>query len=482
MTMCDAWKVINNLEKRVSDYYYAIKNKQNIDETELLLQFKDDSKNVICLYKLSSNSTDKMVFFIKYIEALNLYTDLLLKKYQGNNFQISDTMLDEIIEAIDIIEDTIDIIFSCSKKLFSNEEKNVVYEQIGNILYNYAMYLSMIDDFEKAIDILEKNINIYNSVRSIVQMIYLYSTNSRLQDIDKSISLLDKFSYVLLENNQWGYQKFFNISKAYYFVYQSLFDDGNYTRCIEIVNKFDSNFSNIANYDILFKTKKLRIECESKLDEIENPILNLDIIQQIGFKKEILDILDKDVKVYIQTSLSLFNLLHKNYEMSFDFSSVNIPLSKAIELLLFRLINDNFLGYLKQNKANYNLRKGEINKNLFNNHDYSKEIVDGLETNFDIGTALFSIVIANPSEKNTSASNLIRKSFKDFCVANKCIYNGELFDDLIERLFQIKEHRNKCAHRNRVVLADAEECRRILFEDLNVIKVLYECFGELLNK
>ncbi len=480
----DDKKILLDYGKHETDYNAMVNNGKKDTNNEYISLFKNDMLSCIKMFEKYKLQTNKELILKIIICSMRMYTDLFTNQISDQyGFPLPiEGYEDDLLEIMDILDKNIERIILFSDEIksrpISDEHIREINSVIGGVIYNYAIYYGIIEENEKMDELLELSMSKYDFYKSRASLITMYSASPRVANIDKAIELLDGFKDIIIENNKWGYAKFNAIHFAYYCVCQSLINKGNYSLCLRIIDNYYTNFSHIDKNSFREEQKI----CKSKIDEINNPLLNDSIIQQVGFSIELLDKLDKTVKVYIQTSLKLFNVIERDNDITFDYSSVNITLSKAVEYLLYKLIS-NFLIYIKENSSKYKKVKYDnkiektivyydINKNLFNSHNYNKGIVSGLEETFDIGTALYSIV----TEKGV-ASKHIRTSFRDYCDINKFIHTGKIFDDLIDRLFKMHDQRNLCAHRNRVVISNAKECRNILFEGLNVIKALYDCFG-----
>lgn len=349
--------------------------------------------------------------------------------------------------------------------------------QTERLLRELGQLYSTIANYDEAIKYFEEAYENHCSISSASRLISYYTALEGYIDIDKALKIQDKMLEFKYKDQQekWLHihQKFIAIKRIYDFYYNL----GDYNNALYIIqnakNKEEKNAGDVTLYDNLIN------DAQNKINELSNAILNYNELSTY-FKSNILTIMPDDIKVFIQTSLAVYNTLN-NINQSMDYSSAIIPLLKGIENLLYEIYINGYLNYLKTlNNIDFN----EIHSSFYYTR-FNKEYLKNQVEDFKIGNAIYSscYIHNNFGSINSSPLYTPNKYFINFCKDICDIDNpNEFIIELTKTLEEIKTIRNKVAHRFRITKTDAEKCIDILLKHKCFINYLYSNFYKLLNK
>ena len=258
---------------------------------------------------------------------------------------------------------------------------------------------------------------------------------------------------------------------AYSNMYHNLFDRGLYKEAkviVEELKEFTPKLwiKEFDNKDISEIVKDWTNECNERIAlSLTKPSSDKENILKQYFSDDVIQKMNTDIKIYIITSLEIYSYL-KDVDTVMDYSATLMPIMKGVESLLYEITVKKYLGYIKDN--NIRVNEYEISKNFLYNGTI-KENIDRCE----YGDALWCI-----AKPNCQGSGYIPKRyFKRFCIENNVENSVDKIRLFASNLSELKDKRNKIAHKERVFEEDADWCREVLLEKIKFIDFLYRNFG-----
>lgn len=262
---------------------------------------------------------------------------------------------------------------------------------------------------------------------------------------------------------------------SYPLYYNFLYNSGMYEESLKIGqdykkfiinNDIVNNESIEKNYKFLENANEHIKKCKLQIEESRNNKFTEDILLNY-FDKEILKLMSNDNKIYILTSLNIYEYM-KSSETTMDYSATLMPILKAIENIMFEIVAENYHTFILEKK---DPRKEYITAFL---NKYGRIImkIDRLE----YGQVLSLIGRKNNYKSIENTEILPNKYFMEFCDKNNVINSKDVIITIYTELDKLREKRNLVAHKNRVYEDCVEKCYDILLEKVKFINYLYKNF------
>ena len=213
-------------------------------------------------------------------------------------------------------------------------------------------------------------------------------------------------------------------------------------------------------------------KCEEEINKSrnikysENKLLNY-------FDKEILDLMSNDNKIYILTSLNVYEYM-KTTEITMDYSATLMPILKAIENIMFEIVAINYHTFIAEKMKHEQIDKRKI-KEFLNNENKFMCKINGLE----YGKILSLIGQKSNSYYDDTYLIIPNRYFTEFCNKNNIINSKNVIIEIYNELDKLKFKRNLVAHKDRVNEDCVKECYDILLENIKFINYLYTNFKSI---
>lgn len=263
--------------------------------------------------------------------------------------------------------------------------------------------------------------------------------------------------------------KLYSYSNYYIFLYDlGLYEDS--LKTAKEAKKYYIHLDLDTNQYETLKTINDHIKkCEEQIDKTKNIKYSEEILLRY-FNKEIIDLISDDNKVYILTSLNIYEYM-KNSEMTMDYSAALMPILKAIENIMFEILATNYHPYIAEILKDKQIDKRDIKGFLDKDNEFMTEI-DRLE----YGKILSLIGRKSISFYDSSSFIIPNKYFTEFCNKNNVENSKGVIIKIYNDIDKLKDKRNLVAHKNRVYEDCVKECYDILLEKIKFINYLYTNF------
>lgn len=351
-----------------------------------------------------------------------------------------------------------------ARRLLEQYEKNI--ERFRMITQELSILYYLIRDEDKFI--LYGNYAVkYNSLNAINLFLKYYCDKMDFDNANYYYDLMHTYPldfYGSIMNN-------IALKIAGYNIYWDFFYNlGNYEEslrigedCKEFILKHK-----LDNEVLLYAEKHIK-ECKLKIVEANNNKYTEDKLLKY-FDKEIIDLMSDDNKIYIITSLNIYDYM-KLQEITLDYSATLMPILKAIENIMFKIIGINYHAFV--------LEKTEIDKNMIKAfvNQKTKNIMKKIY-HLELGDSLS--LMGNLNHDNNEI--IPNKYFVEFCNKNNVRDSKKVIIEIYKGLDSIRWKRNMVAHKNRIYEDCVKECYSILLENIKLIKYLYETFGFVFKK
>jgi len=321
-----------------------------------------------------------------------------------------------------------------------------------------------IEHFQKAAD--------YGCTYAASNLVYVY-TQAEYFDLDQAEYYYNQTNYPKIGEPVPEYnQSRLNASN---FFSQALMDNGEYLRALEVLK----NLKLAKFYALIERSFKNEIEdkivfCENKLKE-----QNVEDIKTTELKKyftnDVVSRMSDDVKVFINSSLKIFDFIEKGMDESnlvLDYSSVTMPLMKAVESILFKVFIESYLEFLKTEK--------DIDLGIIDDEIKDKDRSKIRESIKIIEIKTVKKLMASENYLNNKTYYYPNPYFENFCKSVGIVDPYWFIIDLCKKIEKLRKMRNATAHKQRIVKSDAEDCLNFLVRETNLIGILYEKFGAIL--
>lgn len=210
-------------------------------------------------------------------------------------------------------------------------------------------------------------------------------------------------------------------------------------------------------------------KCEEQINNAKNIKYSEDKLLNY-FDKEILQLISNDNKIYILTSLNVYEYM-KTTGITMDYSATLMPILKAIENIMFEILAINYHPFIVEKFKQKKIDKRNIKGFLNRDNEFIMEI-DRLE----YGKILSLIGRKNISFYDDTSFIIPNKYFTEFCNKNNIINSKSVIIETYKQLDKLKDKRNLVAHKNRVYEDCVKECYDILLENIKFINYLYTSF------
>lgn len=268
------------------------------------------------------------------------------------------------------------------------------------------------------------------------------------------------------EHNRNVYLK----SRSYSIFYKFLYNLGMYEESLSVAKECKRYLIhlelNMNQYEVLKNINEHIKKCESKIDELKEVKCTEDILLNY-FDKEILNLMSDDNKIYILTSLKIYEYM-KTLEITMDYSATLMPILKAVENIMYEIIAKKYRGFILEKKE---LEKRYI-KAFLDKDDKFIMKMDRLE----YGKALSLIGCKNNYKSLEDTEIIPNNYFLEFCQKNNVTNARQVVIEIYKELDRLKEKRNLVAHKNRIDEECVKECYDILLENIKFINYLYTNF------
>ena len=260
---------------------------------------------------------------------------------------------------------------------------------------------------------------------------------------------------------------------CYSHMYHYLYNKGHYQEAkktvLELKNKYPEyyiyNLPEFSEDKIIGQVDEWIEECD-KFIALANEKVSVEKEEKLKeyFSDEIIKNMSNEVKIYILTSLEINNYLDTQ-ESIMDYSAALMPIMKAVEQILYTIIVENYLGFVR--------KKDNINISLLSkNFIYNDKIKDNIDR------IVYEDVLYSIARYNYRVEQYVpNKYFLEYCNKNKMKNPEETIIFFAEKLYDIKQKRNKIAHKERIYKEDAVECKELLLDKIKFIEFLYNNFS-----
>lgn len=348
-----------------------------------------------------------------------------------------------------------------AEKLLEQYEKNK--ETFRMITQELSILYYLIKDEDKFIQYGNYAVE-YNSLNAINLFLKYYCDKMDFDNAEYYYDLMHTYPidfYGSISNN-------IALKIAGHKIYwEFFFNIGNYEEalrigkeCKEFVLKYK------LDNEVLLYVEKYIKECESKISESKNNQYTDEKLLKY-FDKEIIGLMSDDNKIYITTSLNIYDYMKSN-EITMDFSATLMPILKAVENMMFEIIGINY--------HNFILAKKEVDKNIVQPfvNKRTKNIIQKMYR-LELGDALE--LMGNKEDYFSIDDEIFpNKYFVEFCEKNNITNPKKVIKKVYKDLDNLRNKRNLVAHKNRVFKEDVKKCYDILLDDLKFINYLYTNF------
>lgn len=478
----------NTVNEHAGDLYSLIKE---INETGLY------SSNLNNFYEIVYNVTKQL--------GLNLLRKNHYYLFEGKEMTSIPTNLSDIEEVtISEIEirKSIDYLTECLayvKKLNSPFQQMFIEQIYHNITEAYHV-LGEDENYLKWVDLGAKN----NDIRSICQLIDYYCSLDefyyiKLMEYYESLKVASKLildkqkqagvnSYLVdIENRKAKSFKaleertFFEMNEspiltALKNIIQTLLKHSYYDEALQIAYTLKTDYIEFAFWDSRYEKEiENNIKVWEKYISInKNIVAPSNDVLKLYFSDNTISIMQDDIKIFIGTSLYVFNTLNQSTEFTLDYSPAILPLFKALEYILYKLTLTGFYEYITKHHDHYS--RISAPKSIYNREDNRFY----LPSHFDLGTGLS--ILCKPLIINGKNEGIIPNTgVEDYFVSNGIDHPKKKIIDFCNDVQKCRVNRNITAHKERVNRTMAEESKTMILETIKIIERAYQDFGKILQ-
>lgn len=348
----------------------------------------------------------------------------------------------------------------------TNNRHDRITEGIRIISQELSIMYYIIDDEEKFL-LYGKYAVEFNSLNSIYIFLKYYCEKPDYDNASIYYDLMNRYRSGRLNN---PYQDTMIKKISYPIYYKFLYDSGMYEDSSNVAKEFKKYVIDnelIENKREVIKPVNEHIKkCQFLIDKSKKFQYKEDILSDY-FDKEILKLMSDDNKIYILTSLNIYEYM-KSAEITMDYSATLMPILKAIENIIFEIIAEKYHDFIMKKNEKNHINPRDI-KAFINQKD--NKFIEKMEQ-LELGSALYLIGYKYPGNDEL----IIRKYFKDFCNENNVKNFRDVIIELYNELDELRNKRNLVAHKNRVFEECVEECYNILLNNIKFINFLYTNF------
>lgn len=344
----------------------------------------------------------------------------------------------------------------------NKEGRRILAQDLSNLYY-------MLNDEEKFL-LYGKEAVKYESLNIIGVFIKYYCDKLDYNNAHIYYELMHNFDP---KNFGTNYQNIVIKLYSYSNYYKFLYDIGLYGESLKIAKEAKKYYIHLDldtnQYETLKAINDHIRKCQEQIDNSKNIKCSEEILLKY-FNREIVDLISDDNKVYILTSLNIYEYM-KTAEMTMDYSAALMPILKAIENIMFEILAINYHHYMAEIIKNKQIDKRDIKGFLDKDNEFMKKI-DKLE----YGKILSLIGRKSISFYDDSSFIIPNKYFTDFCNKNNIGNSKSVIIKIYNDIDKLKDRRNLVAHKNRVYEECVKECYDILLEKIKFINYLYTTF------
>lgn len=386
--------------------------------------------------------------------------DTILEEKNRENLEkvikYKELSFDNYIKCLDIIKST---------NIVDNYDR--ITQGIRIISQELSIMYYIIDNKENFLRYGEYAVE-FNSLNTIYIFLKYYCDEEDYENAAVYYNLMHSYKSGRL-NNPHNDTKLKNASYPIYFKF--LYESGMYEKAINVAREFKKYVIDnelIKNKLELTKPINEQIKkCQLLIEQSKKVQYKEDILLKY-FDEKILKLMSEDNKIYIFTSLNIYEYM-KSTKMTMDFSATLMPILKVIENIIFEIFAKKYHDFImEKKKKNYYINPKTIDAFINKKDDTFIQEMEQLE----LGSALYLI-----GYKNLETDVLIKKRyFKDFCNENNVKNSDDIITTLYNELDKIRTKRNLVAHKDRVLEESVRECYDILLDDIKFINFLYTNF------
>lgn len=428
---------IESQKHKISDGYHynveAIQNEKNKQFIEKVLKYKlisfDNYKKALNEDTIK-RSTEKMKEFNK------------LQEKQFNEAYINDQVFN-----------------LCYR---NKEGRRILAQDLSNLYY-------MLNDEENFI-LYGKEAVEYESLNVISVFLKYYCDKLDYNNAHIYYELMHKF-----DPKNFGTNRQNIVIKLYSYAnyYNFLYDLGLYEDSLKVAKEAKKYYIHLDldmnQYETLKFINGHIKKCEAQINKAKDIKYSEDKLLNY-FDKEILDLISCDNKIYILTSLNIYEYM-KTIEMTMDYSATLMPILKAIENIMFEILAKNYYPFIVEILEQRQIDKRDIKGFLEKDNEFVTEI-DRLE----YGKILSLIGRKSISFYDGTSYIIPNRYFTEFCNKNNIINSKNVIIKIYNELDKLKDKRNLVAHKNRVYEDCVKECYDILLDNIKFINYLYTNF------
>ena len=283
--------------------------------------------------------------------------------------------------------------------------------------------------------------------------------------------------YDLMNNYSSKYNNIYSNSReivlkkiCYSIYYQFLYDLGMYEDSLNVAKTFKKYVIDnelIENkLDSLKDVNKHIEKCKAQIDIATKNQYEEDVLLEY-FDKEILKLMSEDNKIYILTSLNIYEYM-KSSEITMDYSATLMPILKAIENMIFEIIAEKYHKFIIEKDKHHLIDFKFISAFVDTKNNKLIEKMDRLE----LGKAKYLMGYRHYDNNEI----IINKYFKEFCIKNNVENPRNVIIKMYNELDKLVTKRNLVAHKNRIYEECVKECYDILLDNIKFINYLYTNF------
>ena len=289
-------------------------------------------------------------------------------------------------------------------------------------------------------------------------------------DLNKANEVFLRAETIVPENENSA----INLSMIYSYMFHAYYNVGLYENAINIVDKAEEYASsNPFILNNISKQRDIRRACGEFRKKITDTIIKITSISvpaerlKQEFSDDVIALMSNNVKRFVSTAFFVYDYINNQHSDDMDYSACVMPLMKAVEEILFRIVGEEYLAYLK-GRSPINIARVP---DVFKQHD-SYHFLDSL-TQLEIGKAISCIKKKDGYDR---VEYRPQEYFVAFCADNNANCTENELAEIIRLLCDVKDMRNHAAHISPVTQMDAEECWELIVKVRKLIATLLTTF------
>ena len=465
--MSNSSEYYENYFKRFYEFDISSEDEKILKCSKLL----EDSKRIERLKEKDQYLYNYSLAELNYYKSKELsrkynITDGILFKVQTILEDKNEEYLHRIIEYKEIAFKNYIKCNDYNKKLNPNENHDRITEGIRIISQELSIMYYIIDNNEKFFEYGQYDVE-FNSLNAIYIFLKYYCDEQDYENAKVYYNLMHNYKSKRLNNYK---QDTALKVRSYPIYYKFLYDSGMYKEALNVAKEFKKYVVTnelIENKLQITRPTNEKIEkCELLVNKSKEKYCNEDILLKY-FDKEIVELMSDDNKVYILTSLNIYEYM-KSVQMTMDYSATLMPILKVIENIMFEIMAKKYHNYIMKRYEKKQVNPRDIKVFIDQKNNTFIENIEQLE----LGSAIHLIGY----KYYVTDELIIRKCFIDFCNENNMKNSREIITELYKELDELRNKRNHVAHKNRVFEESVQECYDILLNNIKFISFLYTNF------